>query len=69
MIHEVKAAGLVALHVILSLIFRYYNGKRPYCVVSDLDMLREIMVKQFDVFTDREVGLQYLIKIKCVIIL
>ena len=35
--------------------YRYYNGIRPHVVVSDLEMLKEILVKQFDVFTDREV--------------
>ena len=35
---------------------RYYVGIRPFVVVKDLEMLKQIMVKQFDNFIDRQVG-------------
>ena len=42
---------------------RYYVGIRPMVVVRDLDMLKEIMVKQFETFIDREVSLRIMIRI------
>ena len=33
--------------------YRYYVGSQPYMLVSDLDMLKQIMIKDFDNFTDR----------------
>ena len=32
---------------------RYYIGQRAIVVIADLDMLKEVMVKQFDIFRDR----------------
>ena len=33
----------------------YYIGQRPHILVADLDMLKQIMVKDFHIFVDREV--------------
>lgn len=33
----------------------YYLGAFPRLIVADLDIVKEIMVKQFDKFTDRSV--------------
>ena len=32
---------------------RFYLGQRPIVVIADLDLLKEVMVKQFDHFHDR----------------
>ena len=32
---------------------RFYLGQKPIVVISDLDMLKEVTVKQFDNFHDR----------------
>ena len=34
---------------------RYYIGIQPVIAVKDLEMLKQIMVKQFDTFTDKRV--------------
>ena len=33
----------------------FYYGVRPIVVVSDLEMVKQILVKDFDSFVDREV--------------
>ena len=35
--------------------YSYYNGLEANIVVNDLDMLQQVMVKQFDIFMDRAV--------------
>ena len=37
---------------------RYYLGRRPRIVITDLDMLKQILVKDFDNFTDHTVSEQ-----------
>ena len=32
---------------------RYYIGQRAIVFIADLDMLKEVTVKQFDIFQDR----------------
>ena len=41
-----------------NLSYRYYLGCRPWIVVTDLDMLKQILVKDFDNFTDHAVSRQ-----------
>ena len=38
-----------------SSIFRYYFGRRPIIVISDVEMLKHVMVKELDSFVDRPV--------------
>ena len=35
---------------------RYYIGGQAYIMISDLDMLKQILVKDFDNFTDHAVS-------------
>ena len=37
------------------IVYRWYNGLESNIVVKDLDMLQQIMIKEFDVFMDRSV--------------
>ena len=34
-------------------LYRFYVGSYPRIVIGDLNLLKEIMVKEFDTFTDR----------------
>ena len=38
------------------IVCRFYLGTVPWLVVSDLDMLKQILVKEFDSFADRPVS-------------
>ena len=40
-------------HFKLVWVCRFYLGQRPIVVIADLDLLKEVMVKQFDHFHDR----------------
>ena len=42
---------LYAIHQI-----RFYIGKKPHVLITDLDMLKQIMVKDFDNFSDHSVS-------------
>ena len=35
---------------------RYYIGQQAYIVITDLDMLKQVMVKDFDNFSDHVVS-------------
>ena len=35
------------------MIFRYYVGKTPMITIADVDLTKEILVKDFDSFSDR----------------
>ena len=37
----------------LSFLYRFYLGSKFTVVVTDLDMMKEVFVKQFDNFADR----------------
>ena len=39
-----------------TLSYSYYIGPTPHILVADLDMLKQIMVKDFNNFMDHEVG-------------
>ena len=39
-----------------SLFVRFYTGRRKFLLVASIKMLKEILVKEFDTFTDREVS-------------
>ena len=39
----------------LAISYRYYIGQKPHILVTDLDMLKQILVKDFNNFVDREV--------------
>ena len=43
-----------SIHIFL-LAYRYYNGHMPVLSVTDVDMLKQILVKDFDIFMDRPV--------------
>ena len=55
----IKSPGTIGPHMLLNpysmnhQVYGTYDGKNPVLVVADPDMLKEIMVKQIDVFTDR----------------
>ena len=36
---------------------RVYIGKKPHIMIADLDILKQIMVKEFDKFPDHSVSL------------
>ena len=36
---------------------RLYSGKKPFLIISDLDLLKQIMIKNFDKFQNRIVSL------------
>ena len=38
------------------LLTRYYIGQQAYILITDLDMLKQIMVKDFDNFSDHAVS-------------
>jgi len=35
---------------------RYYRGQRPYMMLADLEMVKQVTVKEFNSFMDREVS-------------
>ena len=38
------------------LYFRYYIGQQAYVLITDLEILKQIMVKDFDNFSDHAVS-------------
>ena len=34
----------------------YYTGQQPYIIIADLDMFKQILVKDFDNFSDHAVS-------------
>ena len=50
--HEVHVAQLLKSHYV----FRSYIGNVPSLIVSDPEMLKQILVKDFSKFTDRAVS-------------
>ena len=36
--------------------YRFYRGKRPIMMVADLEILKQVTVKEFNSFVDREVS-------------
>ena len=36
-------------------LFRYYVGCHPYIIITDLDILKQVLIKDFDCFTNRVV--------------
>ena len=45
--------------------YRYYIGPRAFILINDLDMLKQIMVKDFDSFSDHTVSSGYNIIAHC----
>lgn len=45
-----------SMHNMCSPSYSYYVGQKPHIMVTDLDMLKQIMVKDFQNFMDHEVG-------------
>lgn len=43
------------LNYALNFLYSYYVGQKPHIMVTDLDMLKQIMVKDFQNFMDHEV--------------
>ena len=43
-------------YIIICTLHRYYIGQQGYIIVSDLDMLKQILVKDFDNFSDHSVS-------------
>ena len=41
----------------IDLFCRFYTGRRPAIMIADLEMLKLVLVKEFDSFTDRPVTL------------
>ena len=37
----------------------YYIGQKPYIMITDVDMLKQILVKDFNNFMDRPVSTLY----------
>ena len=37
-------------------LYRYYIGQQAYILITDLDMLKQILVKDFDNFSDHAVS-------------
>ena len=49
---------MTSVHVYsVVIIGRYYNGHMPMLAVTDVDMLKQILVKEFDAFMDRPVSI------------
>ena len=48
----------LVIYVIFMLLisFRIYFGSKPFLFITDLNMIKEITVKQFDKFVDRTVS-------------
>ena len=44
---------------------RLYFGKRPFLVVSDPDLLKQILIKNFDKFQNRFVSFLYYVSLCC----
>ena len=42
-----------------SFYYRFYIGQKPNVLITDLDILKQIMVKEFDNFMDHEVGIDH----------
>ena len=53
------AVLFVVLLYILNSTYRFYLGQKPHVLVTDLDMLKQIMVKDFNNFMDHEVSMLY----------
>ena len=47
--------------------YRYYIGQQAYILITDLDMLKEIMVKDFDNFSDHYVSNDKLVVEICLV--
>ncbi len=47
------------LYCIVCLYRRFFMGTVPYLLVSDVDMLKHILVKDFECFTDKPVSPNY----------
>lgn len=45
-----------AINYIVLTLGRYYNGHMPMLCVTDVDILKQILVKEFDAFMDRPVS-------------
>ena len=51
------SCGIASIRTWLNFIcVRFYAGRRKLLIVADIKTVKEIMVKEFDVFTDREVS-------------
>lgn len=46
---------------------RIYCGRRPLLVTTDLDILKEVLVKDFNRFTDRFVSFLQSIILRCIV--
>lgn len=55
-----KILGLNFLSVFKTLIFllRIYEGHRPVLITSDLEIIQEVFIKQFNNFSARRVSLK-----------
>ena len=42
-------------------LYRYYIGQQAYILITDLDMLKQILVKDFDNFSDHAVSMEGLL--------
>ena len=49
--------GYLILFILVLTHGRIYFGTTPFLLITDLDMIRDVTVKQFDKFVDRAVSL------------
>ena len=47
---------IIKLCPIITNMIRFYIGQKPYITITDMDMLKQILVKDFNNFMDRTVS-------------
>jgi len=46
----------MTVYVLYHVCCRFYVGQRPYLLVADPEMVKQVTVKEFNSFVDREVS-------------
>ena len=58
-IHQIKGRFPSLTCIFLVMLSRYYEGPKPIIVTSDVELLQQVMIKEFSKFHSRKVILAY----------